>query len=63
MPLRALEGASSWQPSPAYQFVLEGAVGSLLTLNATTTDIRLRLTAVDASFLVDAFFVDPWFEH
>ena len=58
----SIDGTSTWEPSPAYGFFLEGALGSITSLNVTTTDVRLRLTAsgYGAGFVIDAAFVDPW---
>jgi hypothetical protein len=50
----SIGGSSSWQPSPS--------ILNLQSLNAIlgANSIQLRLTAVDAPFQVDDFYVDPW---
>lgn len=62
--LGTIDGSSDWQPSPAYPFLLENVLGSLLSLNVTTTDVKLRFSAsgTGAGFRVDATYVDPWLE-
>jgi hypothetical protein len=49
-----IDGSSYWQPSPS--------ILNLQSLNALlgANYIQLRLTAVDAPFQVDDFYVDPW---
>jgi hypothetical protein len=50
----SIGGSSSWAPSPS--------ILNLQSLNALlgASYIQLRLTAVDAPFQVDDFYVDPW---
>jgi hypothetical protein len=63
--LGSISGSGEWQPSPAYPFVLENLLGSLLSLNVTTTEVKLRFTASGggARFRLDAVMVDPWAEN
>lgn len=62
--LGTLSGSGEWEPSPIYDFHLENVLGSLLSLNVTTTEVKLKLTATGTSarFQVDATLVDPWLE-
>lgn len=62
--LGSIGGSGAWQPSPAYPFLLENILGSLLTLNVTTTDVKLKITASGwgSGFRIDSAFVDPWWE-
>lgn len=62
--LGTVTGSGDWEPSPTYDFVLNNVLGSLLSLNVTTTDVKLKLTAQGwgARFQVDATLVDPWLE-
>lgn len=47
-------GSSAWTPSPSILNLQ--SLNSILGANA----VQLRLTAVDAPFQVDDFYVDPW---
>jgi hypothetical protein len=62
--LGSIAGTGQWEPSPAYPFLLENVLGGLLSLNVTTTDVKLKLTASGwgSGFRVDAALVDPWAE-
>lgn len=62
--LGSIAGTGEWEPSPEYPFVLSHLVGSILSLNVTTTDVKLRFIASGrgAEFRLDAAAVDPWLE-